>query len=161
MPVPTDPHDFSANTPALAQEVDDRFAPLYATFNKAIDDTNIADAALTKDLLASDALNAFLKLNTPADRAVAWGDVTVTCSSGGGVGSIAYGSADVTHGLGDTPVIVVLTVKNGGTLADGDVILSLAASGADTSKFVANVSAFKPAANMVNGTVKVGWLAIA
>jgi hypothetical protein len=48
MPVPTDPHDFVAGTPAVADQIDERFKRIYDTLNPAeigIDDENIAAAA--------------------------------------------------------------------------------------------------------------------
>ena len=49
MPVPTDPYDFVAHTTASADQVDQRFAPLYAALNHGLDDANVA--ALTSAVL--------------------------------------------------------------------------------------------------------------
>jgi hypothetical protein len=53
-PVPTDPYDFTNGGVADAEQVDARFAPLYAALNAGVDETNLA-AALKAILGVSDA----------------------------------------------------------------------------------------------------------
>ena len=128
----------------------------------ALDSSNYADASVTLAKLATDALNKFPKLNTVADKKVEFGSTTITCSSGGGSGSIAYGSATVTHGLGAAPSYVLLTVKSGGTLGGGNVVVGLAwaPSGTPSTTFTASASVLTPGTDNINGTVAVSWLAI-
>lgn len=133
---------------------------LIATIN-ALDSSNYADASVTLAKLATDALNKFPKLNTVADKKVEFGSTTVTCSSGGGSGSIAYGTASVTHGMGATPTHVFLTVKSGGTLGGGNVIVGLSSSGVGSTTFTVNASVLTPGTDNINGTVAVSWFAIA
>lgn len=144
---------------------------LVSTIN-ALDTSNYADASVTKVKLATDALNAFLKLNTVADKKVEFGSATITCSSGGGTYGdadgasphlyrIAYGGTSVTHGMGATPSYVFLTAKTGGTIAGGDCMISLSATAIGGTTFTANASVFNPTIDEVNGTVAVSWLAIA
>ena len=42
MPVPSDPYDFTNGATADAEQVDARFAPLYAALDGALDDENVA-----------------------------------------------------------------------------------------------------------------------
>ena len=121
---------------------------------------SIQSGAVTYAKLATDSTNAFLKLTTAADKKVAFGTGSITCSSGGGVGAIAYGSSNVTHGMGLTPSYVFLTVITGGSLAGGNVMLTLTANSIGGTTFTANASAYTPGADNVNGTVSFAWVAI-
>lgn len=125
-----------------------------------IEEANLADASVSVAKLASGTLNYFLKLASAADKKVAFGSTTVTCSSGGGSGVIAYGAATVTHGMGATPTYVVLTVKSGGTLTASNCIITLGSSSVGSTTFAVDCSVFKPSTDLVNGTVAVNWLAI-
>lgn len=49
MPVPSDPYDFTNGATADAEQVDARFAPLYAALDGALDDENVA--AFTSEVL--------------------------------------------------------------------------------------------------------------
>ena len=128
---------------------------------ETLDGTDIDAGTVALAALATDALNAFLKLTTAADREVAFGTTTVTCSSGGGSGAIAYGSASVTHGMGATPAYVLLTVTSGGSLGGGNVVIGVSSSSLGATTFTVNASALTPSVNNINGTVAVAWLAIA
>jgi hypothetical protein len=52
----TDPYDFAANTPAVADQVDARFSPLYTLVNGNLDQANLKGGALG---LARGAFHAF------------------------------------------------------------------------------------------------------
>ncbi len=125
-----------------------------------IETANLADASVSPAKLTTASLNYFLKLTTSADKKVEFGTTTVTCSSGGGSGVIAYGAASVTHGMGLTPSYVLLTVKSGGTLTASNCIITLGASSIGGTTFTVDASAFKPSTDLVNGTVSVAWVAI-
>lgn len=148
--------------PNSTEDVDiaNALSQIYTILSGNIDSANIASGAVGYSALATGAANAFLKLTTAADKHMAFGTTTVTCSSGGGSGLVAYGSASVTHGMGLTPSYVLLTVKNGGTIGAGDAMVYTNVSSIGSSTFSANASLFKPATDLINGTVSVAWAAI-
>ncbi len=53
-PIPTDPYNFSAGAVADAEQVDARFAPLYAALNGALDQTNRVVPKVLAAYLATD-----------------------------------------------------------------------------------------------------------
>lgn len=84
-------------------------------FNGNIDAANLKDLAVPKVKLATDALNAFLKLATAADIRLDFGVFTYTPSYGG-LSTFQY---DVTHSLKDAagnpkvPTVVLATPSSG------------------------------------------------
>jgi hypothetical protein len=66
----------SVNSPRGDEEVDARnaLATVLGEFNGNVDQNNLKDGAVTKAKLATDALNAFLKLVVAADIKVAFGN---------------------------------------------------------------------------------------
>lgn len=55
MPVPTDPYNFTNGTTADGEQVDARFAALYAALAGGLDASNVSAASLTEALLAAGA----------------------------------------------------------------------------------------------------------
>ena len=96
----TDPYDFVADTPAVADQVDERFTRLYDLVNGNLDSDNLGAASVERDRLAADALNAFLKLFTPADHKLAFGTGDNGGASWGGAADRVF---DIPHGMGGTP----------------------------------------------------------
>jgi hypothetical protein len=103
MPVPTDPFNFTNGTTADADQVDARFAALYATLAGGLDLTNLAVSLK----------NGLLKLATIADRKIAFGQVPAFDWSGTDETVVV-----VTHGLGVTPVLVLAGGGGGGSAGD-------------------------------------------
>jgi len=86
-------------------EVATALTVLLQTIN-ALDASNLIDDAVTKAKVATDVLNAFPKLLTPADVKMAFGSTTVTFA-----GTQSRTGDTVAHGLGTTPTNVQMTVK--------------------------------------------------
>lgn len=139
MPVPTDPYNFTAGEPASGDQVDARFAPLYAALNGALDSTN----------LAASVRNGYLKLATVADRKVAFGSGVITFSAA------QNAAAYVTHGLGATPVVAFCQPTAGGSFWQGFMM----------STNEVGATQFRAEANWmddttVSGTMNFFWVAI-
>lgn len=143
----TVPNTFVAGTTAHASEVNANFTALANKFNNAID---INDISTTLE-------NTWLKLGTPASRSIRWGTSNT--------GSFANGqitSGSVSHGLGATPVAVLLCCGSIAVFSspNGQTQSAVAMSWANPSS-----STFGWVANIVDGFSNNGsnffWAAIA
>jgi hypothetical protein len=100
----------SVNSPRGDEEVDARnaLATVLGEFNGNVDQNNLKDGAVTKAKLATDALNAFLKLIVPADIKLAFGVYVTPAWGGSGLQAGSFA-----HGLGTTPTTVLLSITAG------------------------------------------------
>lgn len=112
------------------------------------------------DTIEASLVGDFLRLLVAGDVKVAYGDDTVTLgaqSSGSNLGTLA-----VTHGLPATPVVVLLTIKAGGSVGPAAITTVVGVSARGSSTFTASIAARSDAGtDLVNGTVDFDWLAIA
>lgn len=85
-------------SPRGGEEIDlaNAVQALLSDYNGNIDTTNLKDGAVTKVKLATDALNAFLKLLVPGDRKVAFG---VHDNGGAAWGLVPDRVFNIPHGL--------------------------------------------------------------
>jgi hypothetical protein len=118
------PYNFTTGQVADAEQVDANFAAIALTVN----------GNLGLDNLTTSAENTWLKLATVADRKIAWGSAS-TPSFGGGKNQ----AGSVSHGLGATPVVVLLTgnaisVFNS-TVGNATSVVSLAYTSVGSSTF--------------------------
>lgn len=153
-PVPSDPHVFAdgpGNT-ASGVEVNERFDPLYAALDGALDASNIAPGGVEKANLASDALNAFVKLNTPENRKLAFGSASISWAGGTDISQ----TLTVNHGLGVTPVFFAFFMEDQDGTGPCAAFGNTRTSTAITAKFK-TTAGFTPAAGD-HGTAC--WVAI-
>jgi hypothetical protein len=100
MALVTDPYTFVGGATAVASQVNSRIAAILAQLNGNVDATNLAAGGVSKAKLATDALQAFLQLGTPATRRLAYGRNIPGVGFGGGNRQ----QFSIAHGLGTTPL---------------------------------------------------------
>jgi hypothetical protein len=143
MAIPTDPYNFVPGTTADADQVDARFLPLYTELAGNIDLTN----------LSTPTKNGFLKLATVADRKVAFGSLA---TAGWGGGTTFTGG--VTHALGVTPAVVLLTAGDIATFAGSNSAVAASAASLTSTTFAFRLSTANNSGT--NLGTNLYWLAI-
>lgn len=154
MAIVTDPYTFAGGTTAVASQVNARIAAILAQLNGNVDATNLASGGVSKSRLATDALNAFLKLNTVADKKVAWGLASMAWTT-------TFGQVTVTHGLGATPSLVLaLQSEDSSSVFFGQHLIGV--SGVTSTQFLLKAELRDASSPVGAGAVTpVYWLAIA
>ena len=128
----------------------DEYWDAFPAGDATLDGALLANSTVPKGKLATDALNAFLKLNAAADRKVAFGTGIITFST------VNRAFLDVAHGLGTTPMLVICMPKDGGTFFGG---FPMDASVIGATTFRAHAE-YKET-NTVSGTLHFYWVAVA
>jgi hypothetical protein len=143
MAIPTDPYNFVPGTTADADQVDARFLPLYTELAGNLDLTN----------LSTPTKNGFLKLATVADRKVAFGSIST-----GGFGGNTTLTGTINHGLGLTPVLVLLTPGDIATFAGSNSAVAASAAAFNSTNFSYRLSTANNSGT--NFGTNIYWLAI-
>lgn len=114
-----DPYTANAGAVIAAAEINARIAAILAQVNGNLDAANIKDATVSKSKLASDALQAFLQLNSPATKKVSFGSAS----------SPSWGNSDhvdvtLAPGFNPTHVFVICgTIDTFSPSVTGDVVV--------------------------------------
>jgi hypothetical protein len=142
----------SVNSPRGDEEVDARnaLATVLGEFNGNVDQNNLKDGAVTKAKLATDALNAFLKLVVAADIKVAFGNYST-----GGWGGTSVQTGAIPHGMATTPTVALVAPSAGdvGTLDMSVQVVSIGAANI-------NYQAVSHSGNLSFPGVRIYWVAI-
>lgn len=118
MPNVVFPYTLVNGATADADQVMANLIALRDVINGALDAINLANGAVTRTKLATDALNAFTKLATPGDHKEAWG---VDDNGGASWGGNPDRVFTIAHGLGAVPTEVQLTGHTAvSTVSGGD-----------------------------------------
>lgn len=147
MTVPTDPYNFTNGTTADGDQVDARFAPLYAILN----------GALAADNLGGALLNKWLKLASAVDRKVAFG--AFFASTGLGGDRAAY---NIPHGMGLVPVFAVVSsswIPGAGTSTGLDEAVTFGVTGLDATN-IGVLAQMTSGATATIGPRNAYWVAI-
>lgn len=137
------PNNFVPGGVADADQVDANFAAITAQVNGNLDSTNLALAIR----------NGYLKLATVADRKIGFGSVATA-----GFGGATTFAGTIAHGLGVTPVVVILTAGDIATFAGSNSAVAASAAALNSSTFSYRLSTANNSGT--NLGTNVYWLAI-
>jgi hypothetical protein len=143
-------YNFVSGTVIDSEQVDAELNQILAVLNGGIDSANVTDGSLALADLATATKNSFLKLATVADKKIAFGSYFEPAGWSG----TDHRTDSISHGLGSTPSVVLLTA--GAIDGTTPTVVSLTGKAASTfSYYVASADGSVHA----TGTI-IDWIAI-